>query len=263
VITRVHHVGLAVRELAGAYGFWRDALGLPLIREAALPDQGVRAALLACGSCEIELLEPTTADGGVARFLARRGEGPHHLCFESDDVRREVSRFLGTGVDMIDVAPRPGLAGTIAFLHPRASGGILCEVATPPDHVPLPEAPAAVTTVHLLVEDVRAAATLYGDLFNLPLGLHRPDWSIAQLPIGGVALHLSPVAPAGAKPGLSGLRLGTPDVDALAARFDAHGIAYRRGPFGLALASTAARGAPLVIHPTPHSREPQRQEGQA
>ena len=78
---RIHHVGIVVRSLAQAYGFWRDTLGLPVVREAEIADQGVRAALLGAGDSEIELLEPVAADTGVARFLATRGEGvkPEHI----------------------------------------------------------------------------------------------------------------------------------------------------------------------------------------
>lgn len=247
MITRVHHVGIVVRELPAAYRFWRDAVGLPLLREAELPDQGVRAALLACGPCEIELLEPTDPSGGVARFLERRGEALHHLCLESDDVGREVGRLAAMGVDLLDSAPRQGFAGLIAFLHPRACAGLLVELATPIDHAPLPPAPLAVTAAQAVVEDVQAATGRYGDLFGLKLGLHRSDWSLAQLSVGGVALHLSAVGP-DRKPGLSALRLAAADLDALAGRFDEREVPYRRGEFGLALGSSATRGAPLIVH---------------
>ena len=138
MITRIHHVGVVVQDLDVALGFWRDTLELPLLRSADLPDQGVRAALLACGSGEVEVLAPMTPDTGVARFLASRGEGLHHVCFESDDVVREVRRFIGTGVDMIDGKPRQGLAGKVAFVHPRACEKLLVELATPSATRPCP-----------------------------------------------------------------------------------------------------------------------------
>jgi len=257
VIKRIHHVGVVVQSLQSAFTFWRDVLGLPLMREAELPDQGVRAALLACGPCEIELLELTASDTGVARFLASRGERLHHLCFESDDVGRELHRFLSTGVELIDARPRKGLAGPIAFVHPRSCFGILVEMATPIDHAPLLAAPLAVTTVHGMIEDVRAATSLYGDLFNLKLGLYHPDWSFAQLAIAGVTLHLSSATRTSGKPGLSGLRLMAADLGAFAARFDERGVAYRRGAFGLALGSAATHGVPLIIG------QPQTQEVRA
>lgn len=265
MITRIHHVGIVVRELPAACRFWRDTLGLPLVREAELPDQGVRAALLACGPCEIELLEATDPSGGVGRFLERRGEALHHLCLESDDVGREVGRLAAMGVELIDPGPRRGLAGLIAFVHPRACSGVLMELATPLDHAPLPPAPITVTAVQAVVEDVHAAAGRYGDLFGLTLGIHRPDWSLAQLSVGGVTVHLSAAGP-DRKPGLSALRLATVDVDALAGRFDEDGVAYRRGGFGLALSSSATRGAPLIVHPGHSPQQPsqlRRQEDRA
>ena len=138
MIARIHHVGVVVQDLDAGLGFWRDTLELPLVRSADLADQGVRAALLACGSGEVEVLAPLTTDSGVARFLESRGEGVHHICFESDDVVREVRRFLGTGVDMIDGKPRQGLAGKVAFVHPRACEKLLVELATPSARAPLP-----------------------------------------------------------------------------------------------------------------------------
>jgi methylmalonyl-CoA/ethylmalonyl-CoA epimerase len=92
VIARIHHIGIVVHDLDAGLAFWRDTLELPLLRSADVADQGVRAALLACGSGEVEVLAPMTPDSGVARFLASRGEGVHHVCFESDDVVREVRR---------------------------------------------------------------------------------------------------------------------------------------------------------------------------
>src|SRR6186997_3093450 len=113
MVTDIHHVGIVVKSLHEAYRFWRETLGLPLVREAEIPDQGVRAALLAAGDSEVELLEPTRSDSGVARFLAKRGEGLHHLCFETPDVAAELSSLRGRDVALLDAAPRDGLAGRV------------------------------------------------------------------------------------------------------------------------------------------------------
>ena len=129
---RIHHVGIVVNRLAEAYAFYRDVLGLPLVREAEIADQGVRAALLAAGDSEIELLEPLGPTTPVGRFLAKRGEGLHHLCFETPDVGKSLTSLQERGVELLDTAPRAGLAGQIAFLHPRACSGVLVELATPP-----------------------------------------------------------------------------------------------------------------------------------
>jgi methylmalonyl-CoA/ethylmalonyl-CoA epimerase len=106
-------------------------LGLSVHKQDILPDQGVKAALLTIGASEIELLEPIAAHTGVARFLERRGEGLHHVCFETDDVVRELDAAQGKGLAVIDRQPRPGLAGMICFLHPKASHGVLVEYAQP------------------------------------------------------------------------------------------------------------------------------------
>jgi methylmalonyl-CoA/ethylmalonyl-CoA epimerase len=130
VIRAIHHVGIAVHKLDDAYRFYRDVLGLPLLTEATIADQGVRAALLAAGDSEIELLEPVGADSGMARFLARHGEGLHHVCFETPDVAGELTAAKDKGADLIDPTPRAGLAGQIGFLHPRSCAGVLVELAT-------------------------------------------------------------------------------------------------------------------------------------
>src|SRR5262245_29246490 len=131
MVTDIHHVGIVVKDLREAYRFWRDTLGLPLVREAEIADQGVRAALLAAGDSEIELLQPTTVDSGVARFLAKRGEGLHHLCFRTPGVDRDLAALRERNVPLLDEVARAGLAGRIAFLHPRACHGVLVELATP------------------------------------------------------------------------------------------------------------------------------------
>jgi methylmalonyl-CoA/ethylmalonyl-CoA epimerase len=131
VIRAIHHVGIAVQRLDEAYRLYRDVLGLPLIKEAAIPDQGVRAALLAAGDSEVELLEPLGSNSGLARFLARHGEGLHHVCFDTPDVAGELTAAKEKGAELIDAAPRTGLAGQIGFLHPRACAGVLVELASP------------------------------------------------------------------------------------------------------------------------------------
>ncbi len=128
MISRVHHVGIVVRDLDIALGFWRDTLGLPLGERRVVAEQGVEAALLALGDCEVELLEPVAADTGVARFLERRGEGLHHVCFQTDGIDAELAALKSKGTELIDQQPRQGIAGTIAFLHPKALHGCLAEL---------------------------------------------------------------------------------------------------------------------------------------
>jgi len=127
----IHHVAIAVRNLSESLKTFSLAMGLPVSREATVPDQGVRAALLTVGPDEIELLEPTHPAGGVARFLEKKGEGIHHLCIETNDVATALGQAKAANLPLIDQAPRPGLAGTIGFLHPGANQGLLIELAQP------------------------------------------------------------------------------------------------------------------------------------
>jgi methylmalonyl-CoA/ethylmalonyl-CoA epimerase len=251
MITRLHHVAVAVRDVEAALPFWLDALGLPLVQAADVPDQRVRAALLACGSAEVELIAPTAPDTGVARFLESRGEALHHVCFETDDVDRDVRRFHGTGVDLIDVKPRPGLAGQVAFVHPRACAGLLVELATPPAPVELPAAPLALAAVHAKVEDVPGTAQRYQDLFGLSRGLTAEDGSLAQLALGGVMLQLTPVAGGVARSALTALRVRTRDLDALARRLEGRAVAFQPSAVGLVVGPGPPGSAPLIVQAEP------------
>jgi methylmalonyl-CoA/ethylmalonyl-CoA epimerase len=133
MIDKIHHIGIAVRSLDDALKFYRDTLGLHVHAQDTIEDQGVRAALLTIGQSEIELLEPTRPDAGVARFLERKGEGLHHICFQTEDVDGDLEMLKSKGVELVDQKSRPGLAGMICFLHPKASRGVLVELATPMD----------------------------------------------------------------------------------------------------------------------------------
>jgi methylmalonyl-CoA/ethylmalonyl-CoA epimerase len=128
---KIHHVGVVVPNLDQAMLLWRDLLGLRLTKAEVIQDQGVKAALLLAGASEIELLEPLNPDNGVGKFLARRGGGLHHVCFETDDVVRELESARAKGLQLIDQQPRRGLAGMICFLHPKATRGVLVEYAQP------------------------------------------------------------------------------------------------------------------------------------
>jgi methylmalonyl-CoA/ethylmalonyl-CoA epimerase len=167
VMRRIHHVGIVVEHLRDAYPFYRDVLGLPLVREAEIAEQGVRAALLAAGDSEIELLEPLGPATPVGRFLAKRGEGLHHLCFETPDVGASLAGFKNRGVRVLDSAPRPGLAGQIGFLHPSACSGVLVELATPPGPA-VEERPSPLRLKRLVIgaEDVRTTAGIFQSLFG-------------------------------------------------------------------------------------------------
>lgn len=133
MIHKIHHIGIAVHSLDEALKFYRDTLGLHAHAQDTVQDQGVKAALLTIGGSEIELLEPLSSESAVGKFLQRKGEGLHHICFQTPDVDSELEGLKRKGVELVDQKPRRGLAGMICFLHPRASRGVLVELATPID----------------------------------------------------------------------------------------------------------------------------------
>ncbi|HZO40700.1 MAG TPA: methylmalonyl-CoA epimerase, partial [Methylomirabilota bacterium] len=168
MMRRIHHVGIVVNRLEDAYRFYRDTLGLPLLKEATLPDQQVRAALLGCGESEIELLEPLEPSSGIGRFLARRGEGLHHLCFDTADIVKTLTSLKEMRVELLDESPRPGLAGQIAFVHPRACCGVLVELATPAASTHAdPPAPLRLKRLVIGASDVQRASEMLRSQFGL------------------------------------------------------------------------------------------------
>jgi methylmalonyl-CoA epimerase len=129
---RVHHVAVVVRSLEDALGFYRERLGLDLELVLPIESDAVRIAFLGVGESKIELVEPTDETTGVARFLAGRGEGFHHVCLEVADLAAELARLAGEGVELIDAAPRRGAEGPVAFIHPRSAHGVLVELIEAP-----------------------------------------------------------------------------------------------------------------------------------
>ena len=128
------HLGVAVRSIDRSLAFWRDALGADLEGTEVVPTEKVRTAFLPVGEARVELLEPTDPDSTVARFLDRRGEGIHHVCFRVDDIDAALRRLGERGIEPVGEAPRPGAQGCrVAFLHPRDTGGILVELSERPD----------------------------------------------------------------------------------------------------------------------------------
>lgn len=125
--TRIAHIGIAVRALDDLLPFYRDVLGLP---DVPLDDaDGAAIVGLAAGESLVELLEPSTDDSPIAKFVARRGPGIHHVCFAVDDLDGTLDRCRAAGVRLIDETPRVGAEGKrIAFLHPSATGGVLIEL---------------------------------------------------------------------------------------------------------------------------------------
>ena len=131
-IGKVHHVALIVASIDDALGFWRDTLGLELGTVMDIPTDRVRIAFLGVGESRIELVEPTDDTTGVARFLASKGEGFHHVCFEVPDLGETLRGLAAAGIELIDMAPRRGAEGPVAFLHPRSGHGVLVELIEAP-----------------------------------------------------------------------------------------------------------------------------------
>ena len=206
MLTKIHHVAVVVQSADEALGFYRDALGLRVTADEVIEDQGVRGVLLAAGDGEIELIQPVREGTGVARFLETRGEGLHHVCFESDDVGAELEAARAKGLALIDQAPRRGLAGMIGFLHPRATRGVLVEFATPPedpaevqaDHVhDMAYVGGLVTNldhVVVAVSDLEAGVQTWHANFDLPVERidDAPPLGIRQaiLPLGSAFVEV-------------------------------------------------------------------------
>ncbi len=131
-IGKVHHVALIVRSIEDSLGLWQAALGLDLETIMDIPSDRVRIAFLGVGESKIELVEPTDDTTGVARFLAAKGEGFHHVCLEVPDLAAALAGLAAGGTELIDRAPRPGAEGPVAFLHPRSCHGVLVELIEAP-----------------------------------------------------------------------------------------------------------------------------------
>lgn len=125
---KIDHVGIVVRDIRDALRVYEAALGLPLREIAQVPDQQVEVAFLPLGDSNIELVQPTTDDTGIARFLAQRGEGIHHICIQVEGIEAVLARLRDQGIPLIDEEPRQGAHGRVAFLHPKGAHGVLIEL---------------------------------------------------------------------------------------------------------------------------------------
>lgn len=125
---KIDHIGIVVRDIREALRVYEAALGLPLEEVADVPDQKVQVAFLPIGESHIELVQPTSDDTGIARYLARRGEGIHHLCIEVEDIEAALVQLKTHDVPLIDETPRQGAHGRVAFLHPKGAHGVLIEL---------------------------------------------------------------------------------------------------------------------------------------
>jgi methylmalonyl-CoA/ethylmalonyl-CoA epimerase len=127
-ITKVNHVAIAVSDIDSSLSFWRDGLGLAVAAVENVPSQKSTVAFIPVGDTEVELVQPDTADSGVAKFLAERGGGMHHLCFEVDSIDEMLSELKAKGVRLINEAALVLPGRKLAFVHPKSTGGVLVEL---------------------------------------------------------------------------------------------------------------------------------------
>lgn len=125
----IDHIGIAVSSLEDALAFYRDALGLAVEAPEEVPSQRVRAHFIPAGETAIELLEATAGDSPIAKYVAARGPGLHHITLRVDDLAAALERLKARGVRLIDDAPREGAHGSlVAFIHPSSAHGVLIEL---------------------------------------------------------------------------------------------------------------------------------------
>lgn len=127
-IKKLDHIAIVVENLENALGVYRDALGMTVTDVREMPDQDVKMAFLPTGDSEIELLEPLHADSGIGKYLAKRGEGLHHVCLEVDDIDATLADLKARGAQLIDETPKRGAYGRVAFIHPKGAHGVLVEL---------------------------------------------------------------------------------------------------------------------------------------
>jgi methylmalonyl-CoA/ethylmalonyl-CoA epimerase len=128
----LEHVGIAVADLKEALAFYRDALGLEVALPEEVASQRVRAHFIDAGQASLELLEATADDSPIAKYVARRGPGLHHITLRVDDIAAALARLKACGVRLIDQAPRAGAHGAlVAFIHPASAHGVLVELTQP------------------------------------------------------------------------------------------------------------------------------------
>jgi methylmalonyl-CoA/ethylmalonyl-CoA epimerase len=132
VFGRIDHIGVATDDLDGALALYEQTFSMPLVHRETVESQGVEAALLGIGDGHVELLQPLGPDTPVGKYLDKRGPGLHHVAYAVDDIDAALGKLKAAGVELIDQEPRRGIRNSqVAFLHPKATGGVLTEVIQP------------------------------------------------------------------------------------------------------------------------------------
>jgi methylmalonyl-CoA/ethylmalonyl-CoA epimerase len=128
-IKRIDHIAIVVDEMEQSLAFWRDALGMELHELRDVPAEAAQIAFLPAGGSEVELVRPTTADSGLAKYLEKRGPGMHHVCLEVDDIEGMLAQLKEKGIQLINEQPRRSADGKrYAFIHPKSANGVLVEL---------------------------------------------------------------------------------------------------------------------------------------
>lgn len=127
-IKKINHVAIVVRDIEESLKFWESAMGLELHHVEDVPSQASKVAFIPIGDSEIELVQPTTEDSGMAAYLEKRGEGMHHLCVEVDDIEAKLQELKEAGVRLINDSPQVLPGRKMAFIHPKSASGVLVEL---------------------------------------------------------------------------------------------------------------------------------------
>jgi len=128
----IDHIGVATDDLEASLALYEGSMEMPLAHRETVAEQGVEAVLLDVGDCHVELLSPLGPDTPVGKFLERKGPGLHHVAYRVDDIERTLGQLADAGLELIDAEPRTGIRSSrVAFLHPKATGGVLTELVEP------------------------------------------------------------------------------------------------------------------------------------
>ena len=233
---RIDHVGVAVSDLAAAAERFKRVYGLDVAAQEEIADQQLLAALVPTANMRFELMQPTSPDSVIGRFIARRGEGVHHICFEVDDIRDEIETLKGRGVQLIQGAPREGFVGEVEFVHPRSARGVLTEIAQVTRRTPS-DTELRLHHITIATPDRIAASDEWSKNFGLPITriLERTGAPIATawLDVGDAQVEFAqqtsatgPLAKAVETrgEGIYGVVLDTNDATALSQRVKAEGL---------------------------------------
>ncbi len=230
MILDVHHIGIAVRSMEQACAFYRDALGLPLVKEGVASSRGVRVAMLAAGGSYLEVVEPFDPQSPFAKHIEERGPGLHHVALRTDDVESQVAHLREMKVPLEDRQPRDGFTGRLSYLVPEAFDGALLELVEPEDLAGPAGIGGPITRIDhvvLHVPDVQAVSSRFQECFGIPTKrtYERGGRQFAFMRPGDVTLEVIGPTP-GAAPNsgrIAGLAFEVKGIDELAASLKGRG----------------------------------------